>query len=84
MKTDLTFSDESRFGSTLWVATRLGMTVNTYHRRCKSLVEAGFPRRDPLTNLYPKDDVDAWINARHKSHVTLRVEGKQGINLDGI
>ena len=61
---DRTFSDRSLFGSTDWTALRLGVSKDTFFRARPKLEDDGFPTKDPLTNLYLKADVDAWVANR--------------------
>jgi predicted DNA-binding transcriptional regulator AlpA len=63
---DPSMSDAALYGSTLWVATTLGMSKDSFFRRRADLEAHGFPRRDPLTNLWLKADVDAWIAKRRR------------------
>lgn len=74
---DPSLSDDALYGSTLWVARRLGMTKDTFFRRRAALGEQGFPTRDPVTHLWLKADVDAWIAKRRRivDDAQLRIEG---------
>ncbi|QBF32166.1 AlpA family transcriptional regulator [Thalassococcus sp. S3] len=63
---DRTFDNVSAFGSRLWVASRLGVSLDTFYRKRESLEEKGFPKPDPLLNLYNKADVDAWNETRRQ------------------
>lgn len=80
---DPSFSDTAAYGSNAWAAARLGLTKDTFFRKRKDLEEQGFPKRDPLTNLYLKDDVEAWLDRRRKI-VNETVISVAGPNLDGI
>lgn len=64
LQEDRTFHEASSYGSTAWVSLRLGMSKDTFFKKRDALERRGFPRRDPLTGLYLKMDVDAWIEAR--------------------
>ncbi len=74
---DPSLSDAALYGSTLWVATRLGITKDTFFRKRRDLEAQGFPTRDPLTNLWHKESVDRWIAKRHRiaDDAELRIEG---------
>ena len=89
MSKDLTMSDECSFGSVSWVSQRLGMSKDQFLRKRDMLEGEGFPKRDSLTNLYHKADVDAWIDHRRRipdaktvavSNLTSRTE----VNLDAV
>lgn len=66
MREDLTFSDSSAFGSVRWAATTLGRGSDWFRRNLKALVISGFPEPDPITNLYLKADVLAWLDRRRQ------------------
>jgi len=66
MVDDITFNERSAYGSISWAAQRLGMTKSQFLRKRETLEHEGFPSRDPLTNLYHKADVDAWIDRRRR------------------
>lgn len=61
---DPSLSDAALYGSTLWVATRLGMSKDSFFRKRADLEAQGFPRKDALTNLWHKESVDRWIAKR--------------------
>jgi len=63
---DPSLHPDARYGSRLWAAQRLGMSKDTFFKRRSALEAEGFPKIDPLTNLYVKDDVDAWIDRRRR------------------
>ena len=66
MSKDLTFSDDSMYGSILWAAVSMGMTKDRFFRQRDRLYQEGFPRPDPLTKKYLKADVRAWIARRRQ------------------
>lgn len=63
---DQTLCDDSLYGSNGWVAQRLGLTKDTFFRKRDTLEVAGFPTPDPITSLYIKADVDAWVKQRRQ------------------
>lgn len=66
MVDDITLNEKSAYGSISWAGQRLGMTKSQFLRKREILESEGFPSRDPLTNLYHKADVDAWIDRRRR------------------
>lgn len=84
MTNDLTMNDACRFGSTRWVAMRLGMTRSSFYKKRPALEASGFPKPDPITGLRVKDDVDAWINARQKTHVKVVESDREEPDYDAI
>lgn len=74
---DPSLQDTALYGSTQWVANRLGLTKDAYFRKRRALEEQGFPTRDPLTGQFHKGDVDAWIAKRRRivDDAQLRIEG---------
>ncbi|GIT90117.1 hypothetical protein JANAI62_04000 [Jannaschia pagri] len=65
-ETDQTFSRHSSYGSKLWVATRLGRSVEWLRKRQSVLKDMAFPALDPATGLYLKADVQTWVENRRK------------------
>lgn len=61
---DRSFHQMSLYGSIEWAALRLGMSKDRFFRSRDTLEKEGFPCRDPLTNLYLKADIDAWVGSR--------------------
>jgi predicted DNA-binding transcriptional regulator AlpA len=61
---DATFHEVSAYGSAAWVAARLGRSLGWFRDHRDELATAGFPRPDPITGLWIKSDVDAWIDNR--------------------
>jgi predicted DNA-binding transcriptional regulator AlpA len=59
MKIDRTFNETSLYGSVTWVAATLGLSKTTFCRKLPAL--DGFPRRDRVTGLYVKADVQEWV-----------------------
>lgn len=86
LEADRTFDPASAFGSSLWAATRLGMTRDTFYRKKLKLMRRGFPKPDEITGHYLKADVDRWIEQRQTvpSHDTVEVSGPKGVNFDAI
>jgi hypothetical protein len=66
MKHDLTFSDNSAYGSTAWCAQRLGKSVAWLRTHRSRLEREGFPRVDSIVGLVQKADVDAFLARRRK------------------
>jgi hypothetical protein len=81
---DHTFDDTSLYGSLKWAALRLGHTVDNFHRRRQKLESEGFPCRDPLTNLYLKADIDAWVESRRRKISTETANQLAGVNTNGL
>lgn len=65
-KHDPSLAPESLLGSPAWAAQRLGMSKTTFWRKLENMQAEGFPEIDPLTNLYVKQDIDAWIERRRR------------------
>ena len=63
-KIDDTFDEICAFGSTRWVAAKLGRTYDWVLRNRTKLEVDGFPQKDKITNLYHKADVEHWVNSR--------------------
>ena len=86
MTDDLTFDDLSLCGSKFWAARRLGRSKGWLDTNRQKLEQAGFPDIDPLTGLYIKADVDAWIQKRRQiAERTVEREAKsQGPRLNGL
>jgi hypothetical protein len=55
------------------VARRLGLTVAAFEERLPALMDAGFPRADPILGTYCLQAVDNWIDER----AGLRTPGSQ-------
>lgn len=71
-KSDATFSDVSLYGSSAWVAARLGRSVGWLSsHRARLVADAGFPKPDAITGHYVKADIDAWIARRRRLSDTL-------------
>lgn len=86
-KTDRTFSPEAAFGSSAWVAHRLGIARDTFLSKRVKLEGDGFPSKDTLLGGWLKADVIAWIEKRRKvsDPDPKRIkETGEGINLDAI
>ena len=76
---------DSAYAGTLWVCERLGRKPDWFYRNKPKLIENGFPDKDPLTNLWIKADVDAWINARRSIRDTNEApKPTTGANLNGL
>jgi predicted DNA-binding transcriptional regulator AlpA len=69
-KQDKTFSPVSEFGSSLWAATALGMSIESFYRHLATLQQEGFPEKDLLLKKFLKADVLAWIKTRRRNSDT--------------
>ena len=65
-RADPTFSEACAFGSSRWVAMILGKGPDWLRRNLDALTVAGFPTPDPITRLYLKADVMAWLDRRRR------------------
>jgi len=84
-RTDPTMDPLAAFGSTRWVAARLGLSSSSFQRRKATLEEYGFPARDGLLGLYLKADVDAWIEARRRVIVDRETQPRtSAVNFDAL
>ena len=87
MPHDPTFDALAMYGSSAWVAQRLGLTKDTFYRKRPALEAEGFPSRDKITGLYHKADVDAWIHRQRRiaDRDTVQASaGKTEINYDAL
>lgn len=82
--TDPSLHPDALFGSNAWVARALGLSKDNFFRKRRRLEEDGFPRPDPLTGLYLKDDVIEWVNRRRRLVEAKHVGVQQEINLDAL
>lgn len=85
--TDHSFNEESRYGSTKWVAAALGKTVEWFRSNKISLEREGFPKSDPIVRAWIKADVDAWVNGRRRiaDRVTIDpLATLEGFNENGL
>lgn len=64
--TDISMNADAMYGSLSWAALRMGHSKDWFFRAREKLEAEGFPQRDPLTNMYLKQDVDAWIEKRRR------------------
>lgn len=64
--TDISLNANAMYGSITWAALRIGRSKDWFFRAREKLEAEGFPCRDPLTNMYLKQDVDAWIEKRRR------------------
>ncbi|NIZ10164.1 hypothetical protein [Pseudooceanicola sp. HF7] len=55
---------ETACGDISWAAQFLGMSKRRFSDRRRNLEAEGFPKRDPLLNIYIKADVEAWLENR--------------------
>lgn len=69
MNDDLTFDDDSAFGSIDWAATRLGMTKDTFFRKRGHLQKHGFPKPNPILKKYLKSDIEDWIRRQSNAYI---------------
>lgn len=87
---DPTFSAHCAFGSSRWVATLLGHSQDWFRSNLDRLTVAGFPAADPITRLYLKADVQAWLDRRRKipdaGHIAPAPgrEKAKGVNYDAL
>ena len=64
--TDISMNANALYGSLSWAALRIGRSKDWFLKARDKLEAEGFPCRDPLTNMYLKQDVDAWIEKRRR------------------
>lgn len=64
--TDISMNANALYGSLSWAALRIGRSKDWFLKAREKLEAEGFPKRDPLTNMYLKPDVDAWIEKRRR------------------
>lgn len=86
---DPSLSEHSLFGSISWAARCLGMSKDNFMKKRDTLESEGFPSRDPLTNLYLKDDLYAWVSRRRTiadriEAIPEREQSKTGVNTDAL
>ena len=84
---DRTLDRTSAYGSTAWVAQRLGISPRAFRDKRSQLSAEGFPEIDPLMKLYIKADVDAWIEKRRSITDSDKVASggaRPGINLAAL
>jgi predicted DNA-binding transcriptional regulator AlpA len=86
LEPDRTFDPASAFGSSLWAATRLGMTRDSFYRKKPRLLRRGFPKPNEITGHYIKADVDRWIEQQETvpARDTIETSESQGVNFDAI
>ena len=86
---DPSLSEHSLFGSISWAAMTLGMTKDNFIKKRDTLEREGFPSRDPLTNLYLKDDLYAWVSKRRTiadriEVIPEREKSTKGVNTEAL
>lgn len=87
---DPTFADHCAFGSSRWVAAVLGKGPAWLRKNLDRMTVAGFPAPDPITRLYLKADVIAWLDRRRqipdrdpRAHQAAR-ETTNGVRYDAL
>lgn len=66
MTKDSSFDETCAFGSDLWIAHVLGLSVMRLRKARPQLEADGFPRPDALIGRTNKADVHAWIARRRR------------------
>ncbi|MBT9385515.1 hypothetical protein KM176_16695 [Pseudooceanicola sp. CBS1P-1] len=85
--TDHTMTRDAACGSARWAAGFMGMSIRTFYSKRPTLEAKGFPRPDPVLNLYIKADVKAWLEKRRRIQDSDKVvDGieRPSINLDAL
>lgn len=83
MTEDRTMTEDSLFGSARWCAVTLGRSYDWFITNRDKLEAANFPKKDCLTGLYLKSDVQDWIQTRAQRRAKVELqESVQGVNYD--